>query len=495
MISTPPTVHGLLDEATAEAPGRTALVTDDISWTYGELADRTRRTAAWLRERGVGRGDRVLLLAPNSAELVCACYAISRAGGVFVVVNNDTKAFQLRHIIANAEPALILTDRVQRIPSEAEVPCATLSEAAAAGGGEPPAWPGISSDPACLIYTSGSTAAPKGVVSPHRTLRFAVDAIAGRLGLRADDRIGCLLPLSFDYGLYQVFLAARARATLVLGDPAQVGPGLTGRLERAGVTVLPLVPSLASALLRLGRRAGTGTLPRLRAVTNTGARLAPETIDELRAAFPGVAVYAMFGLTECKRVAILDPAELDRRRGSVGRPLTDTECLVVDEQGRPLPAGETGELVVRGPHVMAGYWRAPEQTARRFRPWGPAAETALFTGDLCALDEDGYLYFRGRFDDVYKSRGHRVSTLEVEAAALDIPGVAEAAVVPPDGDSDGARIFVTGTANAATVLAGLRERLEAAKVPDGVRVLEQLPLNTNRKVDRHQLRALDEAAR
>lgn len=140
---------------------------------------------------------------------------------------------------------------------------------------------------------------------------------------------------------------------------------------------------------------------------------------------------------------------------------------------------------------MAGYWRAPEQTARRFRPWGPAAETVLFTGDLCALDEDGYLYFRGRFDDVYKSRGYRVSTLEVEAAALDVPGVAEAAVVPPDVDSDGARLFVTGTADAVTVLAGLRERLEPAKVPHGVRVLDHLPLNTNRKVDRHRLRALD----
>jgi amino acid adenylation domain-containing protein len=488
-------VHGLLDEAAAEAPDRPALITDDIHWTYTELAARTRQTAAWLAARGVGRGDRVLLLAPNSAELVCACYGISRAGAVFVVVNSDTKPFQLRHVIADAQPALILTDRVDRAPADTGVPRATLAEAAA-GSGEPPEWRGISTDAACLIYTSGSTAAPKGVVSPHRTVRFAVDAIAARLGLRDDDRIGCLLPLSFDYGLYQVFLAARARAALVLGDPAQVGPGLPGRLERGEVTVLPLVPSLATALLRLRGRAGGDALRRLRAVTNTGARLAPETIDRLRIAFPGVAVYAMFGLTECKRVAILDPAELDRRRGSVGQPLPDTECLVVDEDGRPLPAGETGELVVRGPHVMAGYWRAPEQSAKRFRPWGPAGETVLFTGDLCALDEDGYLYFRGRFDDVYKSRGYRVSTLEVEAAALDITGVSEAAVVPPDGDSDGARLFVTGTAEPATVLAGLRERLEAAKVPDAVRVLDQLPLNTNRKVDRHRLRALDaEAAR
>ncbi|MEV4517024.1 class I adenylate-forming enzyme family protein [Dactylosporangium sp. NPDC049525] len=481
-------LHGLLDEAAEAAPDRLAVVTDEHHWTYRELAARTHAAAAWLRAQRVRRGDRVVLLAANSPDLVCACYAVSRLGAVFVVVNSETKPFQLRHILDNAAPALVLTDDPARVPADVTVPVATFPVL-----GEPSGtvdWPGISADPACLIYTSGSTAAPKGVVSPHRTMRFAVAAIAGRLRLRPGDVIGTFLPLSFDYGLYQVFLAAHARATLALGDPGQVGPGLPRRLERWGVTVLPLVPSIAAALLRLHRRGGA-PLPALRAVTNTGARLAPETIDALRGAFPDVAVYAMFGLTECKRVAILDPADLDRRRGSVGRPLPDTECLVVDEDGRPVPPGTTGELVVRGPHVMAGYWRAPKQTAQRFRPYGSGTELALFTGDLCALDEDGYLYFRGRFDDVYKSRGHRVSTLEVEAAALDVPGVAEAAVVPPHHDGDSVRLFTTGTAPADAVLAGLRERLEPAKVPDTVRVLERMPLSTNRKIDRHQLR--DEA--
>ncbi|MGN9910036.1 class I adenylate-forming enzyme family protein [Phytohabitans sp. LJ34] len=484
-------LHALLDAATASTPDRLALVSDRDRLTYRQLAARTHTAAAWLRERGVRRGDRVLLVAANSADLVCAVYATSRLGAAFVVVNNETKPFHLSHILRDAEPALVLTDDPARIPAEPAVPVAELAALPAAEpAAEPVRWPGISTDVACLIYTSGSTAAPKGVVSPHRTMRFAVDAIAGRLDLRGDDVIGTYLPLSFDYALYQIFLAARAGATLALGDPGQVGPGLLSRLERWRVTVLPLVPSLAGALLRLARRDGATRLSALRSVTNTGARLAPETIDALRDQFPGVAVYAMFGLTECKRVAILDPAELDTRRGSVGRPLPDTECLVVDGDGRVLPPGETGELVVRGPHVMAGYWRAPEQTARRFRPFGSGTERALFTGDMCALDEDGYLYFRGRFDDVYKSRGHRVSTLEVEAAALHVPGVAEAAVVPPADDAEGARLFVTGTADSGAVLAGLRERLEPAKVPDSVRVLDRLPLSTNRKVDRDRLREI-----
>lgn len=483
-------VHGLLDMAAERTPGHPAITTEHHHWTYGELRSRSLATAAWLHGKGVRRGDRVVILSANSPELVSAVYAVSRAGATFVVINSETKPFQLRHILANAEPALILTGAGVEPPADTAVSVLTLAEAAEATGPYLSDWPGISSDPACLIYTSGSTAAPKGVVSPHRTMRFAVDAIAGRLGLRADDRIGCFLPLSFDYGLYQIFLAAQAGATLVLGDPAQVGPGLLARLSHAEVTVLPLVPSLAGMLLRLSRRAGARLdLRTLRAVTNTGARLAPETIGELIRQFPEIAVYTMFGLTECKRVSILDPADLATRPGSVGRPLPDTECLVVDEDGRPVPPGTTGELVVRGPHVMAGYWRAPEQTARRFRRVGPTAELALFTGDLCAMDEDGYLYFRGRFDDVYKSRGHRVSTVEVEAAALDVPGVDEAAVVPPATDAEGARLFVVGSVEPAQVLAGLRERLEPAKVPDAVDVLDRLPLTTNRKVDRDRLRA------
>jgi amino acid adenylation domain-containing protein len=484
-------LHALLDDAAAAAPDRLALVGDFGQLTYRQLARRTHAAAAWLRDRGVRRGDRVMLLGANSADLVCACYAVSRLGAVFVVVNDETRPFHLRHILRDAEPALVLADDPARVPSDTGIPVAALAALPGPEAGAAPVpWPAISTDVACLIYTSGSTAAPKGVVSPHRTMRFAVDAIAGRLGLDADDVIGSFLPMSFDYGLYQVFLAARVGATLALGEPGQVGPGLLARLERWRVTVLPLVPSLAGALLRLGGRDGARRPPALRAVTNTGARLAPETIDALRGQYPDVAVYVMFGLTECKRVAILDPAELSAKRGSVGRPLPDTECLIVDEDGRIAPPGVTGELVVRGPHVMAGYWRAPEQTARRFRPFGSGTERALFTGDLCAMDEDGYLYFRGRFDDVYKSRGHRVSTLEVEAAALRVPGVAEAAVVPPSDDADGARLFVTGTAEPAAVLAGLRDLLEPAKVPDSVRVLEKLPLSTNRKVDRDRLRRI-----
>jgi acyl-CoA synthetase (AMP-forming)/AMP-acid ligase II len=200
----------------------------------------------------------------------------------------------------------------------------------------------------------------------------------------------------------------------------------------------------------------------------------------------------MFGLTECKRVSIEEPNADLIRPGSVGRPLPDTEAFVVDPDGRRLPAGESGELVVRGPHVMCGYWRAPELTARRFRR-DEAGQPVLHTGDLCRLDAEGRIYFLGREDDVYKQNGFRVSTIEVEAAALDIPGVHLAAVLPP-ADGRAARLFVTGPISAGTLIAELGARLEPAKLPGEFHVIDAIPLTVAGKVDKRALHGARDAA-
>src|SRR5262249_5256021 len=163
---------------------------------------------------------------------------------------------------------------------------------------------------------------------------------------------------------------------------------------------------------------------------------------DIQKLYANCSLFVMFGLTECKRVSILLPAEYSVKPDSVGKPLPDTECFIVDHDGHILPAGNEGELVVRGPHVMSGYWNAPELTCKRFRVWGTGREKILFTGDTCVLDEEGYLYFRGRFDDIYKQGGYRVSALEVEAAVLDIAGVTHAAVLPPI-DGNQSILFVT----------------------------------------------------
>lgn len=483
------TVHEPLDVAAACDPGRCAIITRERTVDYGQLADETARAATWLASTGVGRGDRVAVLLPNCIEVVVVALAASRLGAIFVVLNDQIKPFQLADVLADAAPRVLLTVPDRTLPSLPEdLRLLTLDEYASEVPRASPweaSFPGITTDPVCLAYTSGSTAAPKGVVSTHRHVAFATQTISATLGLGRPDVIGVFLPLAFDYGLYQLFLALGVGATIALGRPSDPVAGLLHQIVEWRVTVLPLVPPLATALLRLASRPGAPR-PRLRLITNTGARLAPDVVDDLKAAFPGCQVFVMFGLTECKRVSILLPEEFVRKRDSVGKPLPDTECLIVDDEGHVLPPGQVGELVVRGPHVMSGYWNAPELSARRFRPFGGGLEHALWTGDRCWLDADGYLYFEGRSDDLYKSRGLRVSGTEVEIAASDVTGVSEVALLPP-ADGRGAVLVFSGSASAADVLSGLRERLEDYKMPESVMTIERMPLTTNGKIDRRAL--------
>jgi len=474
-------LHDLLDRRAEQAPQAPALTRGTSTWNYPDLRDRSLAYAGWLAQRGVGRGDRVLVVAPHAAETAALAFAASRLGAIFAVISDQIRPYLLEHVLADSGPRLVVGTSEAATAAERlfDGPVHELDDlpAGSLDGIRPPG--GEPTDPVAFIYTSGSTAKPKAVVSPHRQVVFATRAIQSRLRYRADDTVWCCMPLSFDYGLYQVFLACASGAHLVLGDAADAGPPLVRELEEHGATVLPLVPSLAASLARLISRSGRPPT-RLRMVTNTGAALSPAASARLRELAPGLDVVPMFGLTECKRVSIAEPNADLERPGSVGTPLPGTEAYVVDPDGNRLPPGETGELVVSGPHVMAGYWRAPELTAARFR------DGLLYTGDHCRLDAGGHLYFAGRTDDIYKQQGFRVSAVEVEAAAMDVPEVELAAVLPPSGD-DGARLLVTGAITEAELAGELAARLEEYKVPPHLSVVESFPLSVNGKVDKRRL--------
>jgi amino acid adenylation domain-containing protein len=482
-------LHDLLDRRAAVSPGAPALTRGGRTWCYAELAAWSAATAAWLRDQGVGRGDRVLILGHNNAELVPLIFACSRLGAVFVLLSDQLPARQLSHVLADSGPRTVAATgaAIETARPLTTVPLHDLADLPVPSGrplrGGSPC---LSIDPLSLIYTSGSTALPKAVVSNHRQVLFAVDAIQSRLRYRRSDVVFCCLPLSFDYGLYQIFLACAAGARLVLGDDTDAGPALPRRLAEEEVSVLPLVPSLATTLSRMVARSGHAP-GRLRMVTNTGAELTPAMCARLRSLLPGLAVVPMFGLTECKRVSIGEPNLDLTRPGSVGRPLPDTEVMVVDSNGWELPSGQPGELIVRGPHVMAGYWNAPELTAARFRR-DALGRPLLYTGDQCRIDEDGYLYFLGRSDDIYKQRGVRVSATEVEAAALAVPGVDLAAALPPN-RLHGSRLAVTGELTVERLVVELLARLAGQKLPSECRVVPALPLAVSGKIDK---RALDE---
>ncbi|MFG3049553.1 class I adenylate-forming enzyme family protein [Kitasatospora sp. NPDC048239] len=485
-------LHEVLARQAAATPAAPAVEAADGGYSYRELLLAAESVADLLARNGVAQGDRVLLHGANSRALAAAVYGCSRAGAVFVPLHPGIRPAQLAHIAQDCTPVLALVDpelsaahRGSGVPVLAlGTPAAPPGAAARSGPPEPRYDP---DRPAALIYTSGSTGAPKAVVSPHAPMLFAARAIAERLGYRGDDTVFCALPFSFDYGLYQLLLSTLAGARLVLPPPSDTGPRLLKALTACGATVLPLVPSMAAALVQLVGRAG---LPpdRVRLVTSTGAAFTEPLADALRRALPDAGLALMYGLTECKRVSILTPGELDLRPGSVGRPLTGTGCLVVDAGGRAAAPGEEGEIVVRGPHLMAGYWRAPELTAARFHT-GPDGTAELHTGDFGWMDADGYLYVKGRTDDIYKQNGFRVGAIEVERSALAVPGVAQAAVLPPS-DTRPACLFLVTDRTLAEFVHGLGDHLEQYKVPPLIRIVAGLPLTAHGKVDRGRLAAL-----
>ncbi|MFD0279917.1 class I adenylate-forming enzyme family protein [Kitasatospora sp. NPDC127111] len=487
-------VIDLLDAAAAARPDAPAVRDAGGAWTYAELARASRAVAAWLRgPGGVAPGDRVVLRLGNRREFVALYYGVLRAGAVAVPLNPELKPFVLRGVLADAAPAVVVLDPAEAEPVREAVaacgarpaaPAELLGHDGAEAHGDPAGRPSADAI-AQLIYTSGSTSAPKGVVCTHRQVVFAARAIARRLAYRPDDVVLAALPLSFDYGLYQLLLAAIGGAEVVLADAAAPVRALTALREHRA-TVVPVVPSLAEMLCRLAAR---GAPPEhVRLFTNTGAALPGPTIEALRTGFPGAAVVAMYGITECKRVTIAEPDADRERPGSVGRALDGTTVEVLDDRGRALPPGEVGEIVVAGPHVMAGYWNAPGPTADRYRPDPRTGRLRLHTGDHGRLEEDGHLYFAGRLDDQFKRRGVRMGTPEIEAAALDVPGVRAAAALPPRDGLD-LRLVVTGEEGltARRVLEGLEQRLEPAKVPATCHVLARMPLTPNGKIDRKAL--------
>nr|WP_246206470.1 class I adenylate-forming enzyme family protein [Propylenella binzhouense] len=490
----------------ARCPEKIALVAGGRRMSFAALDEESDRLAAALRARGVARGDRVLVFMENCREAVVGIFAILKAGAVFSPVNPSTKADKLAYVIGNCRPAALLV-QARLVP----VAAAALEEARSdalvvAAGGAPavlgfeeaiegsgridasePA--GIELDLAMLIYTSGSTGFPKGVMMTHQNVVAAATSITTYLENRPDDIVLNVLPISFDYGLYQVLMAAKVGMTLVLEKSFAFPQAILARIAEEKVTGFPLVPTMAALLLQM-RDLAPGALPSLRYITNTAAALPPAHIERLQALFPTARLFSMYGLTECKRCTYLPPEQLAVRPGSVGIAIPGTEAYVAGDDGARLPPGETGELVIRGPHVMKGYWEDERATDRALRPGPYPWEKVLHTGDLFRTDSEGFLYFVGRKDDIIKTRGEKVSPKEVENVLYALPGLREAAVIGvPDpilGQALHAVIAVEPDADLTEqeVIRHCARNLEDFMVPRRVTFRHELPKTTTGKISR-----------
>lgn len=506
-------LHQFLEASAVRAPQAPAIVVEQARYTYAQLDAAADQLALLLQARGIGRGDRVGLFLDNGIEAVVALYAVLKAGAVFMPLNPLTKSDKLAWLLADAGASALVTQASLASVFEAAVPrCPSVHTCVVAGGdhgavglpaplvvpfpaaGPVPAALQRPADPRCIdvdlaaiLYTSGSTGEPKGVMLTHLNMVSASRSVIDYLGLVADDRIGLVLPLAFNYGLYHVLMALRIGACVVLERSFAFPVKVLETFSRERITLLPGVPTIFAILL------GVKALPRydlssLRLVTNAGAALPEDHLQRLRQHFPGARLYSMYGQTECTRVSYLPPDELDRRPLSVGRGMPNQELWLVDEQGRRLPDGSTGELVVRGSHVMRGYWNRAEETARKLRPGPVPGEVVLHSGDLFRSDALGWLYFVARMDDIIKSRGEKVSPREVENAIYALPAVQEAAVIGvPDpllGQAIKAFVVLREGAQCSEreVIGHCQARLESFMVPRQVVFVDSLPKTDNGKI-------------
>lgn len=516
----PPLVHQFLENSAARLPDKIALVCGEKRLTYREVNDRADQLARSLMGMGLKRHDRVVVFLENSAEAVVSIFGILKAGAVFIVPNHAMKAKKLNYILNDSGAGVLIThtnkvhvvkeavraapklERILWLGNANHIP---LSDSGApahhlwedvfrqpTGSGLAQQGSTIDVDLAAIIYTSGSTGEPKGVMSAHRNVAAAARSITQYLENKETDVVLNALPLSFDYGLYQILMSFLFGGTVILEKSFAFPYKILHRLVEERATGFPIVPTMAALMRQMDL--SRFDFSSLRYITNTAAALPVSSIRKLQAVFPHVKIFSMYGLTECKRVSYLPPDQLHSRPESVGIPIPNEEVFIVDEEGNEVGPGRVGELVVRGSNVMQGYWNAPEETARVFRPGRYRGETLLYTGDLFKRDEEGYLYFFARKDDLIKTKGERVSPKEIENALCSMEKVAEAAVigVPDDLFGQAIKAFIVpknGTPlSAEQVMKHCQKELEPFMTPKFVEFLNSLPKSPSGKINKKQLK-------
>ncbi len=522
------TAPEFLERAASRSPEKVGLVAQGRRLTYAELDARANRVAQVLRSRGVARGDRVVIYGDNSVDAAVGIWGALKADAAFVMVSGQMRAEKLAYVVRDSGAAALVADAVAtphwvgaalaldaagapvlvmpglsqsgsagavETAREAGVArCEALDALAEAAPSTAPTRASLDLDLAMIIYTSGSTGEPKGAMLSHRNVEFASWSVTTLLENTADDVILGVVPLSFNYGLYQWLMAVRLGATLVLERGFTFPMHALARAAAERVTGFAGVPTMFAMLAEL-RDVTPPDLASVRYVSSTAAQLLPRHVEALGRFMPNAKVYSMYGLTECKRVSWLPPKDLARKPDSVGVPIPGTEFWVIDAEGRRLPPGNDGELVVRGSHVMLGYWNKPDITDRYLRPGPQPGERVLHTGDLCRIDTEGYLTFIARMDEIIKSRGEKVPPREVERAIERIEGVREVAVIGVEDPVLGAAVkaFVVledaykGRYAERDVIQRAGQWLEPYMVPKHVAFVDALPKTDMGKITKKGL--------
>ena len=510
-----------LEQSAQLYPDKVALICCGKRITYAEIDRASNSLGNAIIETGFRRQERGIVFLDNSIESVVSIFGILKAGGIFVVLNSQIKAKKLEYILSDCQARLLVTDSkhisqisriISNLPSLEHIIITDyddvdpvykqlaspdlLSYKTIIEQHSPDiiAARSIDIDLAGLIYTSGSSGNPKGVMLTHHNMESAANSVIQYLENNSDDIIMSTLPLSFSYGLYQIITSFKCGATVVLGKSFIFPEQIINLVVREKVTGWPMVPTIIALLLKM-KNLDKHDYSCLRYITSASQTLPIKHIAQLREIFPAVKIYSMYGLTECKRVSYLPPEQLDKRPGSVGKAMPNTEVFIVDENGKEITEAETsGELVVRGANVMKGYWNLPEETAKALRPGIYPDERVLYTGDIFQKDNEGFLYFLGRRDDIIKVGGQRVIPIEVENVLCEMKDVVEAAVIGVEDDVLGQSVkaFVnladSSKINEKDIITFCHKHLEPFAVPKHVVFRKELPKTESGKVKKQELR-------
>ncbi|MBL8413603.1 MAG: acyl-CoA ligase (AMP-forming), exosortase A system-associated [Propionivibrio sp.] len=516
-------LHDLIAQSATQSPDALALTYGKQSMSYADLNQSIKDFVSGIRSLGLQRGERIAIYLEKRFETVIASFGATAAGCVFVPLNPLLKADQVGYIMRDCNVRTLITSS-ERLPLLEPVlaDCHDLRHIVRVNAEQIP--PGaspvthlrwdellnspvqdghrvIDTDMAAILYTSGSTGKPKGVVLSHRNMVAGAKSVASYLENTAGDTLLAALPLSFDAGFSQLTTGFHAGARVVLLNyllPRDV----LKVLDRELVTGLTAVPPLYIQLAQLEWPAGI--TEHLRYFANTGGRMPRETLTALRARLPKTKPFLMYGLTEAFRSTYLPPGEVDRRPDSIGKAIPNAEILVLREDGSPCAPNEPGELVHRGALVGMGYWNDHEKTAERYKPLPTSTpgrepglvipELAVFSGDTVRRDEEGFLYFIGRRDEMMKTSGYRVSPTEVEEVLYATKLIGECVAFGVDHATLGQAIQVIATPpegsklDTAALLSQCRNLMPAYMVPAHIDVRDgPLPRNPNGKIDRKTL--------
>lgn len=506
-----------LEFAYQNNPIKTAAHHKGKEYSYAELMESAENLAYHLVNSGIKKGDRVAVYMNNSWSSIVSIYGITLAGGVFLVINPQTKSDKLNFILNDSGSKIIISEgilkselnlaldglnEIQKVilsddkvgPENIEIKVISFEEIISKR--EDAILPVIiPNDLAALIYTSGSTGFPKGVMMTHQSMVFTSWSLLEYLRITSADRIILVLPLAFDYGLYQLLMSITIGGTIIIEHSFNFPPTIFSQIEKLKPTVFPGVPSIYAMMIATHKKTGI-KFESIQKITNTAAALPAEFISDLKKIFPNALIFKMYGLTECKRVCYLEPELLDSKPHSVGKAIPGTEVFILSTEGKPVAPGETGILHVRGPHVMAGYWNNEELSKEMLKPGLLPGEQILNAHDLFKMDEEGFLYFQGRNDDIIKTRGEKVSPVEVENAIYKIFGIKEVAVIGfPDvflGESITA--FITSheqiTYSEKEIQQQCIKSLEPFMVPQRIIFLHEMPKSSNGKIDKSELRKI-----